>query len=774
MSIDLKVQLNGKSISSKQEEKDISTEANEVAKDYVKMYQFHGINVKAKEGKKEATAVCPVCGRDDKFTVDVASGKFQCFVCRMGNMREGGNIYTFLNILATESLGRTSDEEFEQLRVHRKLTSIKTLKDWGVAKSFITDEWVLPAYNNDQKLNQLYKYTKDISRDKYIYYATAGLSHSLFGTHLFDHDKPTVYICEGPWDAMALYEVLRHARVDKDTGGYAYTERTAESLYTRANVIATPGCNVFMPIWSFLCKGKDVVILYDSDHPRKKDGKDIEPGSIVGAKKVARTLKESGYEPKSIKFLKWGEEFFDPTKPSGYDLRDALAESKHIKNRVLNLKKLLDKVTTIPEKWLEGVVKRETKRILPEPCSSWNELVQAWRKAMKWSEGLETALAVMISSIMSTPLRGDQIWVKIISPPSTGKSTLCEAVNVAANNVVSVSSLTGFSSGYQSDKEGTEDNSLINRVQMKTLVVKDADTLLKSPNKEQILSQLRDIYDTAFRTSYKNKMSREYQGIRMSVILCGTSSLMELDSADLGARFLDCNIMETVDDELERTILWKRANIVEKECRLRVDNQIDTHYEPNLLKAMKLTGGYIEYLLNKKNKYPENLMNRIKANPNSIRICMDYSMFIARIRARPSEKQDEAVERELASRLVGQLVKMGNCLAVVTQQFEINDKILEMLRKISIDTSRGRTIRICDVLYRVANHGMGTDSIAKFAEIDPKKIHNLLLFLHKIKVIRRFQPVIGGVKQNSIRWKLTDTMRNLYEQVVIKGRDPEE
>ena len=145
----------------------------------------------------------------------------------------------------------------------------------------------------------------------------------------------------------------------------------------------------------------------------------------------------------------------------------------------------------------------------------------AWRKALKWTDGLDCALSVMLASVTSTMQVGDQLWVKIIGPASCGKSTLCEALSVNDKYILAKSTIRGFHSGYKSDRDGTEDNSLIVQVRNKTLITKDGDTILQSPNLGQILSDARDLYDCTTRSHYKNKMGKDYVGVRMTWILCG-------------------------------------------------------------------------------------------------------------------------------------------------------------------------------------------------------------------------------------------------------------
>jgi hypothetical protein len=127
-------------------------------------------------------------------------------------------------------------------------------------------------------------------------------------------------------------------------------------------------------------------------------------------------------------------------------------------------------------------------------------------------------------------------------------------------------------------------------------VCKDGDTLLQSPNLSQILSEARDIYDTVSRTSYRNKASKDYSGIRMTWILAGTRSLRAIDASELGERFLDCIMMDGIDDDMEDEVLMAVADRVDRNMGIEANEGSSIQYEPNMIDAMQRTGGYVAYL----------------------------------------------------------------------------------------------------------------------------------------------------------------------------------
>jgi hypothetical protein len=310
----------------------------------------------------------------------------------------------------------------------------------------------------------------------------------------------------------------------------------------------------------------------------------------------------------------------------------------------------------------------------------------------------------------------------------------------------------------------SEDNSLIPLINGKTFVVKDGDALLQAPNLSQILSEGRDLYDTVSRPHYRNRMSKNYAGIRMTWLLCGTSSLRALDSSELGERFLDVVIMEGIDDELEDEVCWRVANRTDRELALESNGQEVSQHTPELSYAMGLTGGYVGYLR-------ENASSLLPAvdNPEEARKrCVRLAKFVALLRARPSKQQEEYAERELATRLVSQLVRLAKCLAYVVNRTSVDQEVMARVRQVALDTARGQTLAIVSHLYDSEDKGMETASLVLYLGKEELKLRLLLRFLRAIKVVELFQPeVVKGVK-GRLRWRLTSRMTKLYREIVIE------
>jgi hypothetical protein len=367
----------------------------------------------------------------------------------------------------------------------------------------------------------------------------------------------------------------------------------------------------------------------------------------------------------------------------------------------------------------------------------------------------------MLAAVTSTKALGDQLWFKVIGPASCGKSTLCEALSTNTEFVIAKSTIRGFHAGNV--EEGAEDHSLIVRVRDKTLVTKDGDTLLQSPNLSQILAEARDVYDTVSRTHYRTKGgNRDYAGIRMTWLLCGTNALRSIDQSELGERFLDCVIMETIDEDMEDEILMRVAHRAKSNVSIEADGEAISRQDPDMTTAMQLTGGYVGYLRNN----AAELLARTHMNDEELKRCTRYGKFVAFMRARPSNRQKETAEREFAARLVTQHIRLAMCLSVVLNRPSVDTDVMKRVRRIALDTARGNTLQIAHLLYRHKEKGLEPQVITRFIAAKDDETRKLLRFLRLIGCIENFEPPSkAGVRFNA-RWRLTEKFTYLYEQVV--------
>lgn len=283
-------------------------------------YAFHGLSLQSPRNN-EASGTCPFCD-GHKFSVNAITGKWRCWSCAEGSKKGGGNIFTFITHFHGLCYKATTAEDYEDLREHIGLLDTQFLIEWQIARSLTTDDWLVPGYNAQGGLTSLYRY---IAQDQggYRLIPTPTLGHRLNGMALWNPDKPILYLCEGWKDGLILTETLAKGKNCEERGLCPTANRDA-SLFSQANVLAVPGAEVFFDTWLPLFEGKVVNLMYDSDHPRKhsKTGHITDGAGWRAMKKVVEILSSSPHQPLEINILHWGEDGYDQTKKSGYDVRD--------------------------------------------------------------------------------------------------------------------------------------------------------------------------------------------------------------------------------------------------------------------------------------------------------------------------------------------------------------------------------------------------------------------------------------------------------------------
>lgn len=726
----------------------------------VRPFVAHGVLLDW-EGKDQAQGDCPLCGKEGRFYVNVENGLWDCKVCGAS-----GNPVLFLRRLY--DLCRTDAADLAALATSRRLAP-ETLAAWGVVRSVLTAEWLVPAYGSDGIITQLYRYVREVGSGRMILLATPELHHGLFGVPLYDPKKGDVFTCEGPWDAMAHWETMRGCK-RTDEGRLAATGAESASLLADANVLGVPGANVFQESWAPLFAGKRTYLAYDNDHPRPhpKTGEPMEPVGWAGMRRTTEILAKAAETPREVHVIRWGGTgTHNPDMPNGCDVRDALSlNADGQAERFARLDELLGMFTPIPPEWLGGrsLAARAKGEVGMEmaACSEWAKLINQWRRAMRMTEGLDRALSCMLASIVSVPSIGDQLWLKIMGPAGCGKSTLCEALSINKQYVKAVSTMRGFHSGYKTDQKGDEDHGLIAQLFGKTLVTKDGDTLLTAPNKEQIMAEARDIYDGTARSHYRHGVNRNYDVIRMTWLLCGTASLRALDSSELGERFLDCVIMDGIDDDLEDEVLLRVANRAERNMGIEANGKAESMNDPDMVKAMQMTGGYISYL----RANAQRLLNTTEMPDDAKRRCIWLGKFTAYMRARPSRRQDEKAEREFAARLVIQMIRLSKCLAVVLNREEVDAEVMRRVARVALDTARGQTLDIARHLAAAGERGMEVRELHQVTGEAEDKLRSLVSFLRKIGATRVVVPQLNATIKGRPRWALSEKMAALYQKVM--------
>lgn len=727
-------------------------------------YIWHGLDLTygTNGHAGESRAECPFCGKENKFYVNSETGLFDCKVCG-----EKGNISSFLQKI--HDLGSKLASDNLELTTNRRFLFPNTTKYWGVVQSPLTQEWLIPGYNIDGTITNLYRYVRGTS-NKFSVWPTKDIQQGLFGFPFYNPKKPSVMLCEGSWDAMALWEIMSTTREEDDK--YVRTSNEGESLFGSCSIIAVPGANVWLPSWNKLLAGKRVYLLFDNDHSRidAKTNKVIPSTGYEGMRRVVESLTNAEEHPESVFYLNWSNDNRDhnPNLPNGYDVRDFLSyteigESADHSARMLNLRALLQLLKPIPGDWTGGekdgiITKPGDVALKPLPCESYKVFMNAVRKALSVDDGLDRGMSFLCCIIMSTGRIGDQLWGKLIGFPSSAKTTIMEYLATNRKYIKSLSTIRGFHSGYVPLQEG-KDTSLINMIKGMTVFIKDGNTLMESPNLKQIFSEMRDIYDGKSRTDYRNGVRNNYENLRVTFAIAGTNAIRDIDHSELGERMLDCIVVKEIVRERERNISLMCARQAFSDLDIEASKGNEIRDNENTLMAKRLASGFVNWL----REEAPNLLSIIEVSDEVIETITDYALFIACMRGKPAIKHKAGEGREMTPRLTKQLSRLAKCTAVVLGRKTIDKEVMRRVRHIVLDTSDGNSFLICKRLYEYGHNGINVDEfIGKYDEEEQRIQIN---FLRKIKVVYCYSLQFGS-GHSHIRYRLHDDFYQLYHSVV--------
>lgn len=399
---------------------------------------------------------------------------------------------------------------------------------------------------------------------------------------------------------------------------------------------------------------------------------------------------------------------------------------------------LLSKLKPVPNEWRSskpavhvGNGEAHLECLL---CESYTELVGAWKQAMTWVANMDIGLSSLLAVAGSTGLQDDQLWMRLLSKPGTAKTTLCEALAVNKDYTHPISILTGLHSGYKGEGSG-DDASLIPKLNGKTAIINEGDVLLKAPNREQIMSELRDLYFGVARSHYRNGKQVEYNGIRMSMILAGTPSIRALNRSALGDRFIDYILYEKESDASERQLVLNVLRNKRASRKVESNGAAASRMSPEMVRAYQLTGGYLGFLRTSIADRLDKVQYADGVTPDKYdEYCEALGKLVADMRARPGGGEEEATEAELHIRLANQLGKFGECTSVCLQ-LPIGREVMARTARIARDTCYGTTFDVCRVLHNKGPHD--SRGIAAHLNCPDDKVSralNVLLTLGCIRV----------------------------------------
>jgi len=612
----------------------------------VKAYIQHGFEPSGESGD-QIYGFCPFCLRDKtpSFYVNIETKAWDCKACG----REGG----FLTFL--ETMWQHCETEFKGSRAidlcKDRGIAINTLRHFHIGYNAATGAYTLPIFELDgKKIHDLRFYLDKKFHSTYS--CKVGL---LNGIDALRADK--VYICEGEWDGMTMWEIL--ARVNSNIDG----------------VVAVPGAGTFKPDWIDLLQDKKVVCLYDNDEPGRN-----------GAKKAYNLLRPV---TKSLHFLHWGED-----KKNGYDIRDLFNEN----GCDASMQYIIDNIGDIPPGMTaEDILARAagSQESYSGEGTSCDEVYEGYKKYLHIPD--TTVIDIIYGTIIANRMEGDPIWLFLVAPPGMTKTEFLQSVS-GAKNIKCISKMTPKTlvSGLN---YGGHDPSLLPQLNGKTLVIKDFTAIfgMNVQARDEIFSTLRDAYDGNFIGAYGHG-ERNY--VSRFGIIAGVTPAIEVyldGEAALGERFLrfTMRIPKSIAEHL--TYLERATSNTAKEDNMRAElKKIGTRcldFSFADASAMIIT-------------------------PEIHRKILYLAIYTARLRATiMRDKFTKEVTHkpfmEMATRLSKQFIKLLMGICMFRRKLEATDEEYKLIAKLARGTIPSRVEDVVRALYKKKSETFTKDEIAE-------------------------------------------------------------
>lgn len=622
------------------------------------------------KGRKQFKGACPFCHKIDHFFYGSDNGwGWGCKACQAQ-----GNVYTFIQMLFDKVC--TVDEMALNLLAQERYISYETLTRNGFRYNPRNGTYVIPTYNNKDHMNHLYKV--DTIKDKNgqvkrQIFNCPGIDPTLMGWHNALHDK--ILLVEGLWDKPAGEDIVGPAR--------------------NISVIGFPGSG-FRPGWCNAFAGKHLYLITDNDSAGDKHKEFI-----------LKKIESAPQKPLSVHIMEWPEGVFK----DGYDVNDLSRDKKQYAfDFIMENMQSIDSIKTSTP---------SVSEIIPDPtCQSFEDLCDACKEIYYFTDDMRSLLHLLITTLYSLKIEGEQLWVRVIGPPGSSKTTVAKIAG-ASDLAVMRSTFTGILSGWKDDDPS--DASLIPMITGKALIVKDGDALLQLPNVKQILSQLRDFYDKFISATYLNRVSYEYENIRSAFVFCGTHALRNMDNAALGERFLDYELRVTNEDRNQITKAAIRTQ--EEEAEFGVSK------EPTI--AAKAKNFIDNILLNQ---------DGVAKLHNDDREAIDvFGNIIAYMRAKVERNRNGELlyppSPEVPSRISKQLVKLYQCAPLILGKREPDTSTYDLARHITGDIIDTKSYRFRVAQYISAAPRQSIHDIVKNTNIEPRIVERVLSDMYDLEML---------------------------------------
>lgn len=345
-------------------------------------------------------------------------------------------------------------------------------------------------------------------------------------------------------------------------------------------------------------------------------------------------------------------------------------------------------------------------------------------------------LDVIMAAIAA--IREDDIplWIMLVGPPGTGKTEMLLAFQGIANPpVVCLSKLTPRTlvSGWAAGGSKSNTESLLMKLPPRSLLmIKEFTTCLRmrSEDRNEVMSQLREVYDGRLDSYYGTGGKVEWQG--KLGILAGVTEVIDSVSPFeqmLGERFLMLRLRFA--DRIETAIKALHNSSREATLKRELGQAARAAIAASTIKASEV-------------KFDEERIEQIAALADFI--------AVARTSAHrdPSSRQIlSSTDAEGPSRLARQFGLLVRSLAAVRGRKTIHDQDLATTRRVGLDSLIPRRKKLLETLLHVEGTAPTTDDVAELLQVSKSAARY---------VLEEASSVRGGFveREEGERWKLTE------------------
>jgi len=714
--------------------------------EWMRFFRFWHTEVRLENRQLRGDCPFPDCPNPHAhFYANPCTGQWDCKRCG-----RDGNAYDFLRLLHASWLTDTRPEDYMALcnepdqRFGRAGLLPEVCEEWQLAYIRKHDIWTLPAWSQQHnKLVNLYSWRwlyDDKSGEHYRSILSSPIMRQLlYGVHRISmrggRSKP-LYLCEGHWDALAFHGIL-----------------WGNGLLDDVDFVGVPGAKTFPDEYLTILSGRNVIWMGDNDDSGE-----------TGLTKLVEKIVQKGTIPASLSKVRWPEGL-----PQGFDIRDIVTGRCPDKFPGTDtwqgmFEAITGMTVNVPVDVKTASNEGFNSAIQPEVCATFEDLIDCYNDKFYMTSGIEDTLAAMLSVNLAVSLGSKGIWMYVIGPPSSGKTSLAECQSAAHPYCYALSKFTGIHSGMAGQDAG-----LLPHFQNRTVIIKDFTTVLNLPPaiQENIMGELRDIYDGYANVHYRNRTQRVHHGVKFNLIACVTDAIRAHNHTTLGERFLQCEIDSQWD---EHGRLLRDETGQDDHCIRAIDNELasiasDDNDGDWLLPQKKLTWGFLQECHGRSadRAFVRKITESIASAHDLKRYISHLGRWVAIARAEVKRDKDKQLlyrpRLELGLRLSAQLTKLCVSLCILFNIPEPDERVWRIVRKVSLDTGNSF---LMDIIMAIAHRGEANrEQIASATGLHPTAVNYRMKDLLELGAVRSRPAKMGNSSRPQFSYVLSPETADL-------------